>query len=448
MNKKLKEVFLIASITVCCIFIFQLYWLFNSYKTAEKNLNKAIDNTLKKSIEIYQLKQLDSIPVIRNDDQRIYYATKKWDVDPKKKNKDTIKEQPYRMLIYPIQIPTEQLPIIKKMLLQLKASTLKSVNLKELAPIINQELSRNNIDVSFNLSLSHDKIPLKNVFYIPVQLSKNNTLIKVQINNFNIFIMKQNIVSLSVSLILILLSVGSYYFMALTIKRQLKLDDIKNDFINNMTHELRTPISILKSSNEALLNFNAINDTDKAKRYLTLNHDILKKLDHNVDRILDIAQYNDRLDPSKLVKVQLNDLIISIINRFTTNEDVNIKYTNQLEENDLYTDPYIIETMLSNLLDNAVKYADNRVDILLMVSPIKNGVQFHVEDNGKGIDSAYLPYIFDKFFRVPNGNLHDVKGYGLGLSFVKTLINKLNGEITVKSKLNSGTTFIIKLPNK
>ncbi|WP_312306271.1 HAMP domain-containing sensor histidine kinase [Chryseobacterium sp.] len=447
MNKKLKKVFLIASITVCCIFIFQLYWTFNSYKTAEKNLNNAIDNTLKKSIEIYQLKKLDSIPVIRNDDQRIYYATKKWYVDPKKKNKDTIKEPPYRMLIYPIQIPTQQLPIIKKMLLQLKASTLKSVDLKELAPIIKQELSRNNIDVNFNLSLSHDKIPLKNVFYIPVQLSKDNTLIKVQINNFNIFIMKQNIVSLSVSLILILLSVGSYYFMALTIKRQLKLDDIKNDFINNMTHELRTPISILKSSNEALLNFNAINDTDKAKRYLTLNHDILNKLDHNVDRILDIAQYNDRLDPPKLVKVQLNDLIISIINRFTTNEDVNIKYTNQLEENDLYTDPYIIETVLSNLLDNAVKYADNRVDILLMVSPIKNGVQFHVEDNGKGIDSAYLPYIFDKFFRVPNGNLHDVKGYGLGLSFVKTLINKLNGEITVKSKLNSGTTFIIKLPN-
>ncbi|SHF38359.1 sensor histidine kinase [Chryseobacterium sp. OV279] len=445
MNKKLKKVFLIASITVCCIFIFQLYWTFNSYKIAEKNLNNTIDNTLKKSIELYQLKQLDSIPVIRDDDQRIYYAIKKQSVDLKKKKKNT--EQPYRMIINRIEIPKQQLPMIKKMLLQLKASTLKSMDLKELAPIIKQELARNNIDIDFNLSLSHDKIPLKNVFYLPVQLSKDNILIKVQMNNFDMYIIKQNIVSLSVSLILILLSVGSYYFMALTIKRQLKLDDIKNDFINNMTHELRTPISILKSSNEALLNFNAIHDTDKAKRYLTLNNDILNKLDHNVDRILDIAQYNDRLDPPKLVKVQLNDLIISIINRFTINENANIRYINQLEENELYTDPYVIDTVLSNLLDNAVKYADNRVDILLKVSPIKNGIQFHVEDNGKGIDSAYLPYIFDKFFRVPSGNLHDVKGYGLGLSFVKTLVNTLNGEITVKSKINSGTTFIIKFPS-
>ncbi|KMQ61643.1 hypothetical protein ACM46_16785 [Chryseobacterium angstadtii] len=447
MNKKYRRVFLMASITVCCIFIFQVYWTFNSYKIAEKNLNTVIDNTLKKSIELYQLKQLDSIPIIRKDDQRIYYATGKWYDNSKKKNWDTTKELPYRMTIMPIQIPTEQLPIMKRIILQLKASTLKSIDLKNLKAIIQHELAKNNIDINFNLSLSHNKIPVKNTFYIPLQLSKDHAFAKVQMNNFGIYIIRQNIVSLSVSLILILLSVGSYYFMALTIKRQLKLDDVKNDFINNITHELRTPISILKSSNEALLNFNAINDENKVKRYLTLNNDILDKLNHNVDRMLDIAQFSERPNTVKLTQVHLNDLVPTIINRFAINEDVTIQYINQLTNDEFRTDPYIIDTVLSNLLDNSIKYADKRVDILLKISPIEKGIQFHVEDNGKGIDSAYLPYIFDKFFRVPKGNLHDVKGYGLGLNFVKKLVNTLNGEITVKSKLNSGTTFIIKFPN-
>ncbi|WP_167033173.1 sensor histidine kinase [Chryseobacterium sp. Tr-659] len=398
-------------------------------------------------MESYQFKQLDSLPVIREDDPRIYYAIKKRYVYPNKEI-DPIKEGPYDMIINPIEIPKNQMPIIKNVLYKLKASTLKSIDLKELKQFVQQEFSKNNIDLDFNLYLTHDQIPDRNIFYEPVQLSKDNILIKAQINNIDTYLLKQNLIPLLVSLILILLSAGSLYFMAITIRRQLKLDDLKNDFINNMTHELRTPISILKSSNEALLNFKGINDPAKAERYLRINDDILNKLDHNVDRILDIAQFNDEKLRIDRVKIIPDDLMMPILNRFMINENVRIKYVNQLKDGELYTDPYIIDTILSNLFDNSIKYARGEgVEILLRISSLENGFQLYIEDNGKGIDSIYLPYIFDKFFRVPEGNLHNVKGYGLGLNFVKKLVESLNGDVEVKSELNVGTTFIIKILN-
>ncbi|MDQ1856357.1 sensor histidine kinase KdpD [Chryseobacterium sp. WLY505] len=437
MKKKFRKVFLIVSITATSILVFQLYWVYNSYKTTEENVKNNIENILKKSIDIYELKQFDTLPVIKDDDSFLYYVTKKYPVRGSKKNFSIMQD---------IQIPENQLDNVKKILSQLISSN-KSIDLKDLKKILKQELAKNNIPLDFDLTFSNNQTPLKETYYVPVPFSKKDLFIKIRVKNLDGYLFKHNLIPLLISMALIVLSGGSLYFMALTIKRQSKLDDVKNDFINNMTHELRTPICVLKSSNEALLNFNAINDVDKAKKYLTLNNDILNKLDQNVDRILDIVKYSDRSSSANLVEVHLNDLILTIVNRFTINEDIKIKYINTLKEDSFYTDPYIIHTVLSNLLDNAVKYAGTTEDILLEVSPDKNGIQFLVEDYGKGINSEYLPYIFDKFFRVPTGDLHDVKGYGLGLNFVKELVNTLNGEITVKSKLNLGTTFIIKFPH-
>ncbi|KXH78522.1 sensor histidine kinase [Chryseobacterium kwangjuense] len=445
MNKKFRSVFLIASITAVCILVFQMYWIFNSYKTAEKNLKNNIENILNKGIETYQFSQLDLAPVLRNDDLTVYYATKKRYVNPKDKSKEN---SPYYAEMNSIKIPEEQLPAITAMLSKLKASVLKTINLNDLNSVIKEEFLRNNINLDFSLSLVHDEVPLRDTFYIPVHLSKKNMLVRAQIKNMNMYLLKQNVVPLLVSMVLILLSAGSLYFMAITIKRQLKLDELKNDFINNMTHELRTPISILKSSNEALLSFNGINDPEKAIRYLKINDDILNKLDHNVDRILDIVQYNDRKLSVNLVKINPDDVIVPIINRFVINENIRIEYINQLRANEIYTDVFIIDTILSNLFDNSIKYAvDQKVNILLKISSLENGFQLYVQDNGKGIDPLYLPYIFDKFFRVPEGNIHDVKGYGLGLNYVKKLVKDLSGNIAVKSELAVGTIFTIKFKN-
>lgn len=447
MNKKFRSVFIIASLTAACILVFQLYWIFNSYKTAEKNVKNTIENILEKSVEIYQMEQIDQLnipPIIRSNDPTLYYTTKKEYRNPG----NIAKDSSYSATMKSIKIPEKQLPELRAVFTKVFALTMKTVNLKDLSSIVKKELIKKNLDLDFKLFLVNKNVPLKNTFYMPVHISKKDLWVKAEVTNLNAYIFKQNLIPLLISLILILLSAGSLYFMAITIRRQLKLDDLKNDFINNMTHELRTPISILKSSNEALLHFKAINDPDKAERYLKINDDILNKLDHNVDRILDIAQFNIQKPSVNLVKVIPDELIIPVISRFTVNRNVKIEYSNQLKDHEIYTDPYIIDTILSNLFDNSIKYSrGEEVKIILRLSSVENGFQLYIEDNGKGIAPLYLPYIFDKFFRVPEGNLHNVKGYGLGLNFVKKLVESINGNVIVKSELNVGTTFIIKILN-
>jgi two-component system phosphate regulon sensor histidine kinase PhoR len=259
--------------------------------------------------------------------------------------------------------------------------------------------------------------------------------------------MAQNILPAVVSLILILLSGGSLIYMGLIISRQMQLDGLKNDFINNITHELRTPIAILRSSSESLLTFGDLKDTEKTIRHLNINLDILDKLDKNVDRILDISRYEHGIKSVNYELIHIDQLIESIISRFQIREELTIRYVSELTIKLISTDAYIIDTVISNLVDNAIKYAELPPEITIVTSSLSgNGWQIQIIDNGIGISDNNIPYIFDKFYRVGSGNLHNVKGYGLGLSYVKQLVTSLNGSISVKSKLGTGTEFTIKFP--
>jgi two-component system phosphate regulon sensor histidine kinase PhoR len=261
-------------------------------------------------------------------------------------------------------------------------------------------------------------------------------------------LLAQNIVPAIISLVLIILSAGSLCYMWIIIRRQMQLDHIKNDFISNITHELRTPISILKSTHEALFRYGGIAEPEKAERYLKINTDILEKLDHNVDRILDITRYESGDKPAKPDWVDIDDLIAGVMERFSLDADRPIVFLSPSGLADVYTDRYIIDTIISNLVDNAIKYGGKHVKVTITARSAGSGWQLIVLDNGGGIDQRYLPFIFEKFYRVPSGNLHEVKGYGLGLSYVKQLVISLNGTISVRSKINSGTIFTIQFPQK
>ena len=222
---------------------------------------------------------------------------------------------------------------------------------------------------------------------------------------------------------------------------------MKNDFFNNITHELRTPISILKTANDALYRYGQAADPEKTRRYLKINAEILEKLDHNVDRILEITQYEQGTRLAKEEPVNLDKLIGEVIARFSGSEAVSVQYAYELNKEIVVTDKYVVDTVLSNLLDNSIKYADKAVMIEIAVTPLSKGWQIEVKDNGNGIPDMHLPYIFDKFYRVQDGDLHTVKGYGLGLSYVKQLVTAVKGEISVKSKEGAGAIFTIKFPS-
>jgi two-component system phosphate regulon sensor histidine kinase PhoR len=351
------------------------------------------------------------------------------------------------MQFHDVPISSTDLIAVQEMVARLMAeSSQKPVNMPVLAALYKSALTKYHIVHPFKLILINQSKIQPGDIAANVKFSKNKDAVKVEIADASQYLLSQNIAPALLSMLLILLSGGSLYYMGLIIRRQVQLDGIKNDFINNVTHELRTPISILKSTHDSLLHFSDLSDVDKTRRNLNINVDILDKLDKNVDRILDITRHEQGIKRINYELINIDNLISGIISRFATNGSQEIVYQSGLQNKLISTDSYIIDTVVTNLVDNATKYASENAKILISTSPAGNGWQLQVTDNGIGISDQNLSYIFDKFYRVPSGNIHDVKGYGLGLSYVNLLVNNLNGTIAVKSKLSEGTTFTIKFP--
>lgn len=232
--------------------------------------------------------------------------------------------------------------------------------------------------------------------------------------------------------------------------RQKKLSEIKNDFINNMTHELKTPIATIGISSETLMNLDANNAQDKLLRYSSIIYKENKRLESQVERVLNVANLDRNEIKLNMTTFDIHEIIEEAKENFEFNqlEEQGGKISLDLNASDsvLVADLVHITNIVNNLLDNAIKYCDKTPDLRVSTSNTKNKIVISFKDNGKGISRENLKYIFDKFYRVPTGNLHDVKGFGLGLFYVKTIIDELKGSIQVKSVLGKGSEFIIVLP--
>ncbi len=233
------------------------------------------------------------------------------------------------------------------------------------------------------------------------------------------------------------------------ILRQKRLSEVKTDFINNMTHELKTPISTIGLSSEVLLRGDFSDDPDRLKRYAEIIYKENKRLENQVERVLNVA----KLDKEKLVlkreKLSLHDLILNAKESFDINQmDSGGKIILELEANrdQLNVDPVHVTNVIYNLLDNAVKYCEQTPEIRIHTSNTSEGLQLTIEDNGIGIRREDQRMIFDKFYRVPTGNLHNVKGFGLGLYYVKLIVEEHGGKIQLKSSPGKGSTFSLWFP--
>lgn len=456
MKERVKIIALLATITVIGILVFQTYWVYNTYKTGRRNFNATVLNALQKSIDKYPLSvsklpygltsKTPYLPLINVIHQNTTPAANKPHGHVNTVS-DSAKVYSYSN-ISSLPVSSENLLAVQQLVAQLVAEASgKPVKLDVLATLFEKELQKQGITLPFKLVLLNDiKKAAPGQITAHINFTKNNTVVAVELANTIQFLITQNTIPAIVSLLLIMLSGGSLLYMGLIIKRQMQLDGLKNDFINNITHELRTPISILRSSSESLLKFGDLKDTDKTIRHLNINLDILDKLDKNVDRILDISRYEHGIKSLNYELINIDSLINNIIGRFDLRDGVAIEYQSNLKDKLISTDAYIIDTAISNLVDNAIKYSNQPANIKVVTTTLSDEWQIQVVDNGIGISDTDIPYIFDKFFRVNSGNLHDVKGYGLGLSYVKQLINTLNGRILTKSKLGVGTQFIINLP--
>jgi two-component system phosphate regulon sensor histidine kinase PhoR len=259
----------------------------------------------------------------------------------------------------------------------------------------------------------------------------------------------QNDYSPWIYLTLMLVVIATFFAFSVTvIMRQYRLAEVKTDFINNMTHELKTPISTISLSAEMMMRLPEIS-TEQVQKYASIIYKENKRLEHQVERVLNVA----KLDKDQVVlnkdQFDVNELLDEVKENFELHHlekggviHIELNAVNHI----IQADAVHLTNVIYNLLENAVKYCESFPNITIQTRNEKQGIWIEIEDNGIGIKKENLSLIFDKFYRVPTGNLHNVKGFGLGLYYVKLIVDAHGGKVNVKSTPGKGTTFSLFFP--
>ncbi len=241
-----------------------------------------------------------------------------------------------------------------------------------------------------------------------------------------------------------------FAFAVIVILKQKKLSDVKTDFINNMTHELKTPIATIGLSSEMILRADIEKDPEKIKKYAGLIFKENKRLENQVERVLNVAKLDKNEIALKKVAFNIHELLQEAKETIEFNQDekeITILLKLQASDPKVMVDSVHITNVVYNLIDNGVKYCERKPIIQITTRNENDGVVIEFKDNGIGIKKENTKLIFDKFYRVPTGNIHNVKGFGIGLYYVNKIIQAHKGTIHVKSKLGEGSTFVVYIPS-
>ena len=285
------------------------------------------------------------------------------------------------------------------------------------------------------------------LFNYPIS-TQSEQYYQLTLNTPSLLVFKQMAGILISSLLLVILILIAFIYLIHTILRQKTVEELKTDFTNNMTHELKTPISVAYAANDVLLNYDN-NANEKQKKYLGIIREQLTQLSGLVEQILTLSVENRNTFRLKQESIPITDIIPPLIEQHKLKAGKPVNFTVNIPDNiAVFADRTHFYNMLGNLIDNAVKYSgDKPCDISIQAETQANGIRISITDNGIGISEASLPHIFDKFYRVPSGNLHNVKGFGLGLYYVKDMMAKHGGAVSAKSQPGKGTTFTLHFKN-
>lgn len=287
-----------------------------------------------------------------------------------------------------------------------------------------------------------------------VSLSPNNNFIDqnyliVHFPNQQRDIFKGMYTLLGISVIVVCIFVFSFYYILASNLKQKKLSTIKNDFISNMTHEFKTPISTISLASEMLSDASISQTPEKQSRYLKMIRDENKRLSVLVESILQTSILDKGEFKLKLSEIDLHEIINTAINNtqlLISQKGGTINTFLTAQRYKLMADRVHLTNIVFNLIDNAIKYTVDVPEITVKTENIDDSIRISVKDNGIGISKENQKKIFDKFYRVPTGNVHNVKGFGLGLSYVLAVVEKHGGTVEVQSELGKGSTFIITIP--
>lgn len=316
--------------------------------------------------------------------------------------------------------------------------TRDSLDFEKINNYLQAELIRKKIDINYGL-LHFEEDSLNGAYNesqvseMPFKTVSKSTFLprgqrlEMYFENTALTVLRRGIVEISTSVLFLLVIAFAFYYLYQTIKNQKELAEIKADLIANITHEFKTPIATTLSAIEGIARFNPENDADKTKRYLSISKSQMLKLNQMVEKILETATLDS--DQFTLKREELNpeNVLTTLVQKFQTmSPEKDIQLITPALSKPIHADPFHFENVISNLLDNAIKYGGEKITISLD----QNGMnKIRISDNGGKLPTDQKKRVFEQFYRVPKGDLHDVKGFGIGLYYVKKIMEKHGGKI-------------------
>lgn len=486
-NKKWIPFLMVVSQVILCIFV--IYWLVEQYNKEKETLRKelvgqyfqaqeqVIDSLLLKHIISPALGDTTEFDIkLSSDSARVFvnhdtinhaYATYyKNDTDKEKKiisievqnfsdsqfhNLDTVdilkikKEDALKRSVKMIIHQTEKSSLIDDTSNFIFPGSIDGELFKK---IFRGSIEENEHNFGLEWYTKSDSVvAIKTDFLVNTNFTDN--LPAVSISKYSPYLFGKIWPQIVFAFLLLSLTASAFLFTYKSLKQQLQLNTLRNEFISNITHELKTPVSTAKVALEALQTFDMKKDTKTAEKYLEMVSAEMNRLDKLTSMVLTHSKLESQGDIITKEKINLFEFVENVLSemkpRFQQFNAV-VSFNEHNKDLMLEMDKFYIEGVLINLLDNSMKYSEPNPQIEVKTMQKNDNVYLSVSDNGPGIPEEYLSKVFDKFFRVPTGNKHNVKGYGLGLSFALMVMKQHKGEIMVENLAKGGCMFTLKFP--
>lgn len=443
-------IFIIATLVLLIVGCYEAYWLHGVYATGRESVLSIIRSAVGRAeIQEYAARFRNE----RRSDSLIVVNARSGDVSTKIMSMamDTLSGKPRQITVHRLDDPqlTSKLP------------TLHALDIGQIDDLLRAQLDSAGLSIEHRLTFvgygnEADSVSASTRGFLPSSDDKtlfvtsylNNGHYEFRSGSLTGYVLSNLSGTIVLSAGTLLVVAAAFAFMGRAMRKQRELDELKNDFTRNMTHELKTPIAVAYAAGDMLLECGLDNDPVKREEYLYIIQEQLSNLSGMVEQILTTTVENRDSLRLECAVTDIGSLMEEAASRtkLKTHKPCDISLSVEPESVEILMDRKLMLSVLLTLLDNAVKYSGARVEIHLKACQIEERVTISISDNGIGIGARELPHIFDKYYRVPTGDRHDVKGYGIGLFFAKDIVEKHGGRITADSTPGKGSTFIIELP--
>jgi signal transduction histidine kinase len=494
MKLSLRTTALVVSIVLCAVFIYQLYWLTGLYRTMNDQIHKNILHAMEIADHnelFHRLDQIRDNPELKGSIESV--VSYNHDIDSAKSfnlasqasyrnENDSSEQSPYilkkdsnkiDLRIESSENPegyrsfrqnartTELLASFLQKSFHQAVDHLFPVNLAVYDSLLDKQLDSLGIREPHVVQLVrlHDDSVYASVpsgGFLPEKLKQydypfepqSKYAYRLYMHNPNGHVIRQMGGILATSIMIFIVLIYIFFYLLKTIHRLQTEEELKTAFTNNMTHELKTPLAVAYAAVDALLVSDQPENREKRQKYLTIAKEQMMHLTGLVEQILSMSRKNNRHIELNREKIRLDELFGAVISRLKiiTDKKVNFKTDVQPPDLTVYADKTHLLHILNNLIENGIKYSEEPASVIVQARKEGNSVSISVGDKGIGIDPKHQKRVFDKFYRVPVGNRHDVKGYGLGLFYVKEMAEKHGGSVRLESHPGKGSVFTIDLP--